>query len=458
MISNILLVDDEAAALKLLADILSDEGYRLRPFNNGELALRSMAAVPPELILLDIHMPGMDGFEVCRRIKANPQLREIPVIFISAATELEEKVRAFQAGGVDYITKPFQKEEVLARVKTHVTLNHSLKEMKRIAEELLKSEANLKIAQAIAHLGHWEWDAHAEQFSWSEEAYRIFGFEPQNFPQDYDTFLRIVHADDRERVADSLKRLQSGSGFDIEYRIVLPDGEVRIVHCKSQLIKLGDDQKPKIFGTVQYFPQHDQATVLGIIQDITEHKKLEWRLEQLANTDALTGCASRRHFLETAEQEILRIHRYGGELSVLALDLDHFKAINDEYGHHAGDLTLKKLVEVCRGLVREVDMIGRLGGEEFAILLPATSCARAFEVAKRMCNAVAAAEVPLPSQTSLRFTTSIGIASFSEGDTCIDGVLSRADKALYEAKKQGRNRVARSCIIDPLVANAAFSA
>lgn len=457
MISNILLVDDEAAALKLLKDILSDEGYRLRPFNNGELALRSMEAAPPELILLDIHMPEMDGFEVCRRLKEKPQLKEIPVIFISAAADLEDKVRAFHAGGVDYITKPFQKDEVVARVKTHVKLNHSLKQMKRIAEELLKSEANLKIAQAIAHLGHWEWDAHAGQFNWSEEAYRIFGFEPQNFPQDYDTFLSIVHVDDRERVANCLEHLQSGSGFDIEYRIVLPDNEIRVVHCKSQLVQLGNDQKPKIIGTVQYFPQHDQMTMLGIIQDITDHKKLEWQLEQLANTDALTGCASRRHFLEMAEQEILRIRRYGGHLSVLALDLDHFKAINDEYGHHAGDLTLKKLVEVCQGLLREVDLIGRLGGEEFAILLPATSCARAFEVAKRMCEAVAATEVFVSKQTSLRFTTSIGIATFLGEDTSIDSMLGRADKALYEAKRQGRNRVARSCIIDSPIANEEIS-
>jgi diguanylate cyclase (GGDEF)-like protein len=441
MISNILIVDDEAAVLKLLKDILSAEGYLVRPFNNGELALRSVEIEAPKLILLDIHMPNMDGFEICRRLKANPKLKEIPVIFISAATELGEKVQAFQAGGVDYITKPFQKEEVIARVKTHVMLNHSLQEMKRIAEALLKSEASLKIAQAIAHLGHWEWDPHAGQFDWSEETFRIFGFEPKKCPTNYDAFIQAVHPDDRERVASCLGHIGTGSGFDIEYRIVLPDGEIRVVHCKSQVVNLGDDQHPRILGTIQYFPQQEQGTMLGIIQDITEHKKLEWQLEQQANTDFLTGCASRRHFESAAGHEILRIHRYGGELSVLMLDLDHFKLINDQHGHPAGGQTLKKLGEERHGVLREVDVIGRLGGEEFAIMLPETDGNRALEVAQRLCQAIAATQVLLPTQETIHFTASIGVASFIPSDTQIDPLLNRADAALYKAKQAGRNRV-----------------
>lgn len=206
-------------------------------------------------------------------------------------------------------------------------------------------------------------------------------------------------------------------------------------------MRLDGDQQPKIFGTVQSLPLQDQITMLGVIQDITERKKLEWQLEQEANTDALTGCASRRHFLERAEQEMLRTHRYGGELSILELDLDHFKAINDQYGHHAGDLTLKKLVAICQELLRDVDIIGRLGGEEFAILLPETDSQQALEIAQRLCSAVAASEVALPIQAPLHFTTSIGVASLSRNDAHIETLLNRADQALYRAKHEGRNRI-----------------
>lgn len=441
MNSNILIVDDEPSALKLLNDILTTEGHHVRPFIDGKLALRSIEAETPDLILLDIRMPGMDGFEVCRLLKENPRLKEIPVIFISAAADLEDKVRAFQAGGVDYITKPFQKEEVIARIKTHVMLNHSLQEMKRIAEALHKSETSLKMAQAIAHLGHWELDGSTGQFYWSEEAYRIFGLEPQKFPTTYETFLQAVHPDDRGRVASCLSRLSGKERCDIEYRIVLPDGEIRVVHGKGQVVSLGDGQQAETLENVLHFPQCHHVTMLGIIQDITDYKKLENELERQANTDFLTECASRRHFLERAEQELLRIHRYGGELSMLMLDLDHFKIINDQYGHYAGDQTLKKLVAVCRDLLREVDLIGRLGGEEFAILLPETGGAEAFEVAQRLRLAIATTEIPLPSRWPLRFTTSIGVASLTKDDTHIETILNRADKALYQAKREGRNRV-----------------
>ncbi len=449
MTTNILIVDDDPNALKLLKDILTNEGHGVRPFSNGELALRSAEVEAPDLILLDILMPGMDGFEVCRRLKENLRLTGIPVIFISAASDLEDKVRAFQAGGVDYITKPFQKEEVVARVKTHVALHQSLQEMQRITQTLSKSEATLKMAQAIAHLGHWEWDAHGGHFYCSDETYRIFGFEPQQLPANYQTFLQAVHPDDRERVANCLSQVQAGSPFDIEYRIVLPTGEIRVVHSKAQAVSLDSDQQPKIFGTIQYFHEQDQATMLGVIEDITERKKLESQLEQQANTDFLTGSASRRYFLEEADQEFLRIRRYGGELSLLMLDLDHFKMINDRYGHYAGDLILKKLVSICHEILREVDLVGRLGGEEFAIMLPETDGQRAIEVAQRLCRAVAAAEVPLPRKAPLRFTTSIGVASLSERDKHIETLINRADQALYKAKRQGRNRVcpddAESC-------------
>lgn len=178
-----------------------------------------------------------------------------------------------------------------------------------------------------------------------------------------------------------------------------------------------------------------------IFKDITEHKVLQEKLQEQANTDSLTGCHNRRCFLEEFGQEFLRTRRYGGDLSVLMLDLDHFKAINDQYGHQAGDRVLKSFVQVCRTHMREVDVMGRLGGEEFAILLPETDIEQAFEIAERLYKAVAEQEIVLESSDPIHVTTSIGIASVAESDPNIEAIINRADVALYKAKEAGRNRV-----------------
>jgi diguanylate cyclase (GGDEF)-like protein len=145
MNSNILIVDDTPASLKLLHDTLVSEGFRVRPLNNGELALRSAKIEPPELILLDVRMPGLDGFEVCRRLKEDATLVSIPVIFISAAADVEDKLAAFHAGGVDYITKPFRREEVLARATTHIELFRSRQELARLNNALTEANEALRL-------------------------------------------------------------------------------------------------------------------------------------------------------------------------------------------------------------------------------------------------------------------------------------------------------------------------
>ena len=437
MIGSVLIVDDESGSLKLLKDILTSECHHVRAFNNGQLALNSVEIEAPDVILLDIRMPEINGFEVCRRLKEKSHLKDIPVIFISGASDVEDKMRAFQAGGVDYITKPFQREEVIARVKTHVELNQTLQELRRVAEALDKSEKSLKMAQSIAHLGHWEWNLETGQFYWSEEMFHIFGYESKDISTTYDTFLQRVHPDDRESLEQNLKNALAGKNFESEYRICLPNNEVRVVHIKGDIIK----QQPKIIGTVQYLPEQNQVTMIGVMQDITERKELESELMQQANTDYLTGCASRRHFLECASQEFARIQRYGGEMSVLMFDLDHFKAVNDKYGHQSGDMVLKEFVQICQNMLRDVDILGRIGGEEFAAILPETENVQAMEVAKRLCQSFAETPILLDGHGAVHFTVSIGVASLLKSDNQFDSILNRADNGLYQAKQEGRNRV-----------------
>jgi diguanylate cyclase (GGDEF)-like protein/PAS domain S-box-containing protein len=175
--------------------------------------------------------------------------------------------------------------------------------------------------------------------------------------------------------------------------------------------------------------------------DITERRRQAQQFEQLALTGSLTGLASRRHFLAAAERELGRSRRERCELSLLVFDVDHFKSINDRHGHAAGDAVLVGLARAARGVLRDSDMAGRLGGEEFGVLLPRADDALARGIAERLRQAIAAVRAPLPGGGELHFTVSVGVATLEPGDADLAALLARADAAMYRAKRAGRNGV-----------------
>lgn len=198
--------------------------------------------------------------------------------------------------------------------------------------------------------------------------------------------------------------------------------------------------------TPYYFTGHrtqidGKSYLVGLGSDITERRLLEQELSRQARTDSLTGLSNRRHFIELAELELVRARRYGNVLSILMLDLDAFKAINDTYGHHVGDNVLRTIGETCRHVMRGIDNIGRIGGEEFAILLPQAQCAQALEAAERLRDQISKVEIPLDAEGVLRVTASIGVATLTAAETNVNDLLRIADNALYEAKRTGRNKV-----------------
>lgn len=310
-------------------------------------------------------------------------------------------------------------------------------------QALRKSERSLKIAQAMAHLGHWELDVGSGDVRWSDETYRILGYQPEQRAPSIDAFLQVVHPEDREWVVQHISAASHGGGFDIEFRIVLPQGQLRVLRGMGEVIHLNDITPPQIIGAVCDITTSKRTELLGVVQDITEQKELQWKLEREARTDPLTGCTNRRHFLELAEHELARARRYAEGLSILMLDLDHFKNINDQYGHQAGDLVLQRLVQVCQATLRAEDVVGRLGGEEFAILMPESHCQEARAAAERVCLAVAGCDVSWSGNLPIHFTTSVGVATLQPQDQDVYSLIGRADKALYEAKSAGRNRVAQ---------------
>ena len=233
--------------------------------------------------------------------------------------------------------------------------------------------------------------------------------------------IDFIAPEDQTRVMANIK---VGIESNIEHEMMRKDGSRVLVESHGQTIVQGG------------IPIR-----LTAIRDITDRKLIEIELQHRAHIDYLTGVSNRGHFMEQAELELSRAVRYGSSLSLYMLDVDFFKKVNDSYGHKVGDLVLIKLAEVCRETLREVDIIGRLGGEEFAILLPETNQVKAAEVAERLREAIAKAKIPLESGLPLNFTVSIGVTSLVSKDDNLDVLLNHADRALYEAKESGRNRV-----------------
>lgn len=192
--------------------------------------------------------------------------------------------------------------------------------------------------------------------------------------------------------------------------------------------------------SLRYDPDGKPAWRDGVARDITARKRMEEQLALLARTDSLTGVYSRRHFMEMSEDLIRLMRRTGRPAALLMADLDNFKKINDVHGHYAGDQALIAFAETCRKVIRESDLLGRLGGEEFAFMLPETSMTQAMVLAERLREATAAVVVPL-HDTEIRLTVSIGLSEIGEHDTSLGAMMRRADLALYRAKAEGRNRV-----------------
>jgi diguanylate cyclase (GGDEF)-like protein/PAS domain S-box-containing protein len=239
-------------------------------------------------------------------------------------------------------------------------------------------------------------------------------------------FLPPAAADRVEQIDDQVL-----TGKSTEEEVVVDDGarEKRILWEVNAPL-YADSNRSRIVG------------LCGISSDITDRKALEARLEQQARTDHLTGLPNRGHFFDVAERELARARRYGGSFSVAMIDIDHFTQVNDSYGHHAGDVVLREFARICQSLLRETDIAGRIGGEEFAILFSQTLGQQAFEAVERIRSACAATEMTIDGQPSFRISISAGVAVYTGHDTDIDALLGRADKALYAVKVAGRNKTA----------------
>lgn len=316
---TILIVDDTPNNLKLLSQILSEAGFHVRATPSSKQAYDTSISNPPDLILLDVMMPEMNGYELCRKLREEKATRDVPILFLSALNDSDAKIKGFVCGGQDYIGKPFNPYEVVARVETHLTLRWTKQKLEKTVSELKE---------------------------------------------------------------------------------VLKD--------KEKLVK---------------------------------------DLEIMAHTDGLTGINNRTRFFSVAEHEFNGSMRYGQALSIIMIDIDHFKKLNDTFGHAAGDQVLKQTAtEISRNL-RKADIPARYGGEEFIVMLPRSPIAQACHVAERIRESVKTLAIEYNCQI-LELTISLGVSEMNSQDKDISQVIERADRCLYEAKKKGRNMVICEAHVD----------
>lgn len=302
-----------------------------------------------------------------------------------------------------------------------------ISERKRFEDALRDHEERLSLATFHNGVGIWDWNLQTHEMFWDDSMYALYRLRREDFSGMEEAWRQSLHPDDLERADNEVKAaLADEKSFDTEFRVCWPNGEIRYIRAVA-----------KVFRDEQGNP----VRMLGTNIDITDRKYLQFELERQAHIDYLTGVSNRRHFMQQAELELIRSIRYDNPLSIFMMDIDFFKKINDSHGHKAGDTVLKKLAEVCRQTLREVDIIGRIGGEEFAILLPETDRTEAADVAERLRVAIANVKVPLESGLPLHFTISIGVASLATKEDNMDVLLNLADNALYEAKETGRNKV-----------------
>jgi len=297
---DILIVDDESANLQLLSELLGREGYQVRPANNPQLAINSALAQPPKLILLDVRMPEIDGFEVCRRLKQDQRTRDIPIIFVSALQDMQDRVQGFEAGGVDFITKPYQEPEVLARVRTHLTLRNMqvyLEDLvtKRTAE-LSKSEAKYRGLVDNANVGVFQSTLHGRFIFVNDAMVRMFGFESKELMIAQGSLERWSDLGNRERMLTELQKHGSVTNFEAEM-ITHDDRHIHIIFSAKRVAN----------------------DIFGMLMDITDRKQAEQKI--IDYQQRLKSLASQLTIVEENERRRIAadLHDQVGQSLALAL-------------------------------------------------------------------------------------------------------------------------------------------
>jgi diguanylate cyclase (GGDEF)-like protein/PAS domain S-box-containing protein len=409
---TILVVDDTRSNQEVLTSLLSKD-YQVKVAGNGARALDIARHSPGlDLILLDVYMPEMDGYEVCRQLKEDPLTHDIPVIFVTAASDKESETDGLKLGAVDYIAKPINPAIALLRVHNQILLRQSLNKL-RLSAIVFENTMECIIIT----------DSKSNIIDVNPAFTHITGYTREEVLGKNPRFLKSGHHDQSFYV-EMWQSINTNGCWSGELWNRNKTGE-----CYPELRSISavaDSQ-----GTVTHY--------IGISSDITQLKQHEKRLEYIAHYDALTGIPNRVLLADRMKQAIAQAKRERKMLGVCYLDLDGFKPVNDTLGHQAGDHVLIEIAKRIGNILREGDTVARLGGDEFVVLLPdLVGVDECITTVKRLHEHIA---LPIRIQEhSFLLTASIGVSIFPDDDNDPDVLLRHADQAMYTAKQAGKNR------------------
>ena len=458
MSARILVVDDMPANVKLFEAKLSREYYDVTTAFSGAEALGKISQDPPDLILLDVMMPDMDGFEVCRRIRANNAWAHIPIIMVTALTDTASRVTGLEAGADDFLSKPINDLALFARVRSLLRLKMIMDEWRgreRSAGRLISSEAlpdlsgdtNWNPRILIVEDSRIDFDrAKTSLGAGARVTGRATGAEGLALASEEDFDLIIISLtlieEDGLRLCSQLRSNEKTRHVPI--LMMADDSEITRV---SRGLELGAND--------YILKPIEPAELMARARTQVRRKRWQDRLWQryeeslsMALIDPLTGIFNRRHFDIQMPQLTMRCREGGKPLTCIILDIDKFKSVNDTWGHPVGDVVLKEVATRAGRVLGNRDLLIRLGGEEFVIVSPECDLAGSYLLAEKVRHAIGSDPVEVATGTGqLDVTVSLGVAELAPGETSSD-LLRRADDALYRAKREGRNRTIADGISD----------
>lgn len=452
MTARVLVVDDNIANVKLLEKRLRSEYFDVLTAYSGQQALEICGRESADVILLDIMMPGMDGFEVCRRLKADPSTRNIPIVMVTALDQPSDRIQGLEAGADDFLTKPVNDMALITRVKNLARVKQLTDELiMRIASgerdprgvEILNDLNTSGIGGAVLLIDDRKVAAKHTKLALEEEHDVLLATsneEAEKFLTEGSIDLAVVSLDmesyDALRFCSQVRShnetrhlpimVLSEQGDDKRmikaFEVGINDYVVRPVDRNELLARARTQIKRRRFSQYLY-------------------RRLEERVEQAAR-DPLTGLYNRRYLEEHLDRLIRESQNSERGLSIIMADIDYFKSVNDNYGHDNGDQVIRQFGARLLQNIRRLDLAFRIGGEEFVVVLPKTTQLRAQLVGERLRAVIEDTPFKISDGgENIVVTTSIGITSVGSPDETTESLLKRADEALYEAKKSGRNRI-----------------
>lgn len=411
----ILVADDDEMQRFMVREALEAEGFRVELVIDGESAIRRAETLRPDIVLLDVIMPGIDGYVTCKTLRASGLGEQLSIVMVTGQDDLESIARAYEAGATDFIAKPLNWPLLGHRLRYVYRAGNTLKELKA-------SEARLAEAQRIARLGSFEWAEGSDAIDCSPEMLQLFGLSGGGGTLPLAELLRRMLADGAIDFRARLGRLSpSWPFFAAEYHLTVPDAGERIVAVHA---RLDGEQREGV------------EIVKGVFQDVTEQRMAEARLSHLASHDALTELPNRTLFKDRLSQALKRARREGVDAAAIFIDISRFKDINDTFGHTNGDQLLRTIARRLQNEVRGSDTVARLASDEFAIAQIGLAQPQGSEqLSKRVMSALS--RPFMIDGQELFLSSCIGVAVGPHDAQEADGLMAKAGIALHRAKTEG---------------------